>query len=113
MPTFLLDNAPEVPLKESEREGLIEIVRRRRLVVTSLVVPLPATIGVAAFAPRLLTLVIIGCLANLAFAILRHGLARCPRCGDFFNWLQPLTMECVACGLSLRKLQAPDRPVRE
>jgi hypothetical protein len=108
MPTILLENAPDAPLRPHEREGLLDIVRRRRLVLVCLAAPPVITIAGALIAPRVLVYLIIVSMAAFAVSVLRHSVARCPRCGDFIKWMNPLTMECVACGLSLDKLRAGD-----
>jgi len=105
MPTSLIENAPEAPLKAHERAGLLLIIYLRRSVLVCLVAVLPITLITALIAPRLLVPAIALCLATFVISILRHSLAHCPRCGDFFNWMNPMTRECIACGLSLDKLQ--------
>lgn len=104
VPTFLLENAPEGPLKPRERDGLLEIVERRRWVLICLAAPGPIILAVSVLTPGLVRPAILVCLVVFVVSVARHSFARCPRCGDFFNWLNPITMECVSCGLSLDRL---------
>ncbi len=95
------------PTRASQRElaGLADIGIRRAWLWGWFLGTIPVACGVGVFAGGALQFVMITWMAVWLFLIVRHGLARCPRCGSFFNWSwrgsNPFTQRCMSCGLRL------------
>lgn len=91
----------------ADADGLAEIVRRRRWVLGWLLAGLPIVYS----AGKLLGEqgVVAGMIiwVTVFFGlIVRHLLARCPRCDEYFNWSQrhrhQFAENCMHCGLDLQ-----------
>jgi hypothetical protein len=98
---------PNAPLSPSERGGLLEIRRRRRTVYVCMAALMPTTLFASLVVPAIAIYVMGVGMAVFFVSIVRHGFARCPRCDERFNWMNPWTRECMWCGLSLGKLPKP------
>lgn len=94
------------PANETEREGLLDIRMRRRWVWRIWIGALPA-VFLASFAGDRIAIGAVAAVGVLWVAVVvRAGLARCPRCGEFFDrgrvgsW-NPWRQACGSCRLPL------------
>ena len=66
---------------------------------------IPVACGAGILAGDRMQFVMVPWMAVWLFLIVRHGFARCPRCGGFFNWSwrgsNPFTQRCMSCDLRL------------
>jgi hypothetical protein len=100
-----------VPSDDEISRGLAEIRRRRRIAFALFLGSLPAVAIFGRLTQSNLCTNGFGLvwLGLFAVAIIRVGLARCPRCGGFFHWDRWLFAsnafgrKCMRCGLPLRR----------
>lgn len=100
-----------VPSDEAISRGLTEIRRRRRTALALFLCYLPAVAIFGRLTHSTLWTAGFGLLwlGLFAVAIIRVGLARCPRCGGLFHrdrWLlasNAFARKCMRCDLPLRR----------
>ena len=89
----------------AELAGLADISLRRTWLWGWFFAAIPVACGAGILAGDRMQFVMVPWMAVWLFLIVRHGFARCPRCGGFFNWSwrgsNPFTQRCISCDLRL------------